>query len=44
MNHAKEVDEQIDKAMSNIKDNIALSLPKTQAKMLMKSRMQPTSY
>jgi hypothetical protein len=30
--------------MSNIKDNLALSLPKTQARVLMKSRMWPTLY
>jgi hypothetical protein len=43
MNQAEEVDKQVDEAMSNIKDNIALS-PKTQARMLMRSKMQPTSY
>ena len=41
---AVEVDKTNRQSMSNIKDNIALSLPKTQARMLMKSRMQPTSY
>ena len=30
--------------MSNIKDNLALSLPKTQARMLMRSRVQPTLF
>jgi len=39
-----EVDEQIDRLRAISKDNLALSLPKTQAWMLMRSRMQPTLY
>ena len=39
-----EVDEQIDKLRATSNDNLALSFPKTQAWMLMRSRMQPTLY
>ena len=41
---AVEVDEQIDRLRATSNDNLALSFPKTQAWMLMRSRMQPTLY
>ena len=39
-----EVDEQIDRLRATSNDNQELSFPKTQAWMLMRSRMQPTLY
>ena len=39
-----EVDRQINRLRATSNDNLALSFPKTQALMLMRSRMQPTLY
>ena len=41
---AMKVDEQIDRLRTISKDNVALSFPKTQPWMLMRSMMQPTLY